>query len=272
MIAQAGQMFHEMGGGMDELFHQMCRRGLLDLKSRAGKAGGGFCEGLPVFGMPFIYANFNGTKGDVEVFTHEMGHAFQNYSSRHHDVVDYFWPTSESAEIHSMGLEYLAWPYMELFFGDDAERFRQVHLTGGIQFLPYGVAVDHFQHLVYERPQASPDERCAMWQEMERIYLPWRRYGDLAHEASGRRWQAQLHIYVHPFYYIDYTLALTCALQLWLPARRDRDAALDTYLALCRRGGEAPFGELIESAGLGSPFAEGCLADVVADARAVLQA
>jgi oligoendopeptidase F len=170
-----------------------------------------------------------------------------------------------------MGLEFLVWPQMELFFGQDAARFRLMHLTKSIQFLPYGVAIDHFQHLVYAHPSASPDERAAMWQEMERIYLPSLKWGDLNHPASGRRWQAQLHVYRLPFYYIDYALALTCAMQLWELAARDRQAAMQCYIQLCRRGGEAPFGELVKSAGLASPFDEGCLERVFEHAQRELK-
>ena len=137
-------------------------------------------------------------------------------------------------------------------------------------FLPYGVAVDHFQHLVYEQPDATPAERHAMWQSMERTYLPWRRYGDLTHPAKGGMWQHQRHIFRSPFYYIDYTLALTCALQLWVRSRDAPDETMAAYIALCCRGGEAPFRALVESAGLTSPFAPGCLTDVVAHARAEL--
>jgi M3 family oligoendopeptidase len=267
MVERAAEMFGSLGSGMDEFFAEMRRRNLMDLKSREGKAGGGFCEGLPQFGMPFIYANFNGTKGDVEVFTHEMGHAFQNYSSRKLPLVDLLWPTSEAAEIHSMSLEYLTWPEMEKFFDDAADRFRKIHLHGAMTFLPYGVAVDHFQHLVYERPSATADQRTAMWLEMEEMYLPWHQYGELMFEASGRRWQAKQHIYVAPFYYIDYTLALTCALQFWLRARKDFDAAMRDYVTLCQRGGGAPFRQLVRSAGLKSPFEPGCLVRVVDAAR-----
>ncbi|MEX2169025.1 MAG: M3 family oligoendopeptidase [Pirellulales bacterium] len=267
MVQRAEQMFADIGAGMDEFFEKMSAAELMDLKSREGKAGGGFCDVLPDFGMPFIYANFNGTRKDVEVFTHEMGHAFQVYSSLHQPLLDYFFPTTESCEIHSMGLEFLTWPQMELFFGDDAARFRRLHLTESMLFLPYGVAVDHFQHLVYAAPNASPDERAAMWQEMERTYLPWLDWGDLAHPASGRRWQAQIHIFSAPFYYIDYTLALTCALQLWVRASENRDTALADYVQLCRRGGEAPFRELVESTGLKSPFDDDCLEQTVRMAR-----
>jgi M3 family oligoendopeptidase len=270
MIQRATEMFDAMGGGLGEFFSAMRQGDWLDLKSRDGKAGGGFCTSLPSIGMPFIFANFNGTKGDVEVFTHEMGHAFQGYLSRVKPLTEYLWPTFEACEIHSMGLEYLTWPHMEKFFGDDAERFRRIHLAQSLLFLPYGVAVDHFQHLVYGAPDATPAERVAMWRYVESTYLPWRNYGDLPHVAEGGMWQLQRHIYLHPFYYIDYTLAQTCALQLWLHAHTDFAGTLQRYVALCGRGGEAPFRELVRSAGLISPFEPGCLSEVVAQARAGL--
>jgi M3 family oligoendopeptidase len=272
LVARAQEMFDAMGGGLDSFFRLMTTCHLTDLKNRDGKAPGGFCTSFPTTGQPYIFANFNGTKGDVEVFTHEMGHAFQAYLSREQPLLDFLWPTYESCEIHSMGLEFLSWPQMERFFGDDAARFRRIHLEQALLFIPYGVAVDHFQHLVYERPEASPAERHAMWQEMERTYLPWRDYGDLPHVADGGFWHFQRHIYLNPFYYIDYTLAQTCALQLWVRSQRDYAGTIEAYVRLCRRGGEAPFQELARSAGLVSPFQQGCLRDVVDLARQSLGA
>jgi oligoendopeptidase F len=159
---------------------------------------------------------------------------------------------------------------MEKFFGDDAERFRRNHLTESLLFLPYGVAVDHFQHLVYQNPTATPAERLAMWKEMEATYLPWRNWGDLERPEAGGMWQGQLHIYHYPFYYIDYTLAGVCAMQFWVKAEKDRKQAMVDYVALCKRGGEAPFQDLVRSAGLTSPFDEGCLTEVVAQASRTL--
>lgn len=270
MVERAQAMFDAMHPKLGNFFRLMRDAKLTDLKNRDGKSPGGFCTAFPTYGLPFIFANFNGTKHDVEVFTHEMGHAYQGYASREQPLIDYLWPTFESCEIHSMGLEFLTWPHMEKFFAGDAERFRRIHLTQGLTFIPYGVAVDHFQHLVYARPEATPDERHAMWQEMERLYLPWRVYGDLPHLGSGGFWQFQRHIYLHPFYYIDYTLAQTCALQLWVRSRRDPRGTLEAYNALCARGGEAPFQELANSAGLVSPFQAGCLRDVAEQAREAL--
>ncbi|MBH25569.1 MAG: peptidase M3 [Myxococcales bacterium] len=266
MLERATEMFDAMSGEMGEFFRMMRQRGLLDLKIREGKASGGFCTSMPDYDVPFIFANFNGTKGDVEVFTHEVGHAFQNWMSRDKELLAYQWPTYEACEIHSMGLEFLTWPHMDKFF-NDAERFRTIHLTESLLFLPYGVAVDHFQHLIYENPDATPAERKQLWLEMEATYLPWRDWGDLSYPASGGRWQRQGHIYNSPFYYIDYTLALSCALQLWDKSERDYEGTLKDYIALCSRGGEAPFLELVESAGLVSPFEEGCLDAVVARAE-----
>ena len=272
MMSRAQEMFDAMGGGLGAFFARMNAGGFLDLKSRKGKAGGGFCTAFPTHGMPFVFANFNGTKGDVEVFTHEIGHAFQNFSSRGQRLVDYLWPTYESCEIHSMSLEFLTWPHMELFFEGDADRFRRTHLTESLMFLPYGTAVDHFQHEVYARPDMTPEERHATWKRMEETYLPWRDWGDLAYPAMGGRWQHQRHIYASPFYYIDYVLAQTCALQFWVRAEDDRPSAMKDYVALCSRGGEAPFQELARSAGLTSPLDAGCLEQVVGKARAALDA
>ena len=269
MIARAGEMFDAMGD-LGPFFRRLETGGFLDLADRKGKAGGGFCTSFPTEGMPFIFANFNGTKGDVEVFSHEMGHAFQSYESRDLPLADYLWPTYESAEIHSMSLEFLTWPHMERFFGADAARFRRVHLAEALLFLPYGTAVDHFQHEIYRRPAMSRAERHELWRSMEQTYLPWRDWGDLAYPAKGGRWQHQRHIYLAPFYYIDYVLAQTCALQFWVRSERDREAAMRDYVALCRRGGAAPFRSLVASAGLTSPFEDGCLAEVVEAARAAL--
>jgi M3 family oligoendopeptidase len=177
----------------------------------------------------------------------------------------------EAAEIHSMGLEFLTHPHMGLLVGETAaDRFRRMHLISSLAFLPYGACVDHFQHEVYAHPHATPEERHAIWQRLERIYMPWTDFGDLDYAAKGGRWQAKQHIYNSPFYYIDYTLALCCALQFWVRMRRDPKEALASYVALCGRGGSMPFGGLVESAGLASPFAPGVLAEVVREAKEVL--
>ena len=271
MIQKAQQMFDAMHPELGNFFRMMVEGNLLDLKNRPGKAGGGFCTSFPSYDVPYIFANFNGTKDDVEVFTHEMGHAFQNWQSRNLPIIDYLWPTYESCEIHSMSLEFLTRSQMDKFFGADADRFCQIHLAESILFLPYGCAVDHFQHLVYAKPEATPQQRKQMWQEMEARYLPWRNYGDLAYPTQGGLWQDKQHIYCYPFYYIDYTLALCCAMQFWVKAETDYEGTLAEYIALCKRGGKAPFQTLVRSANLVSPFESGCLAKVVKSAQEFLK-
>ena len=271
LLDAAQSMFDGMDARLGGFYRIMRGGGFLDLRNRPGKAGGGFCTAFPTVGMPFIFANFNGTHGDIGVFTHEMGHAFQAWESRHQPGIDLLWPTMEAAEVHSMGLEFLCHPGIGHLVGEDAaERFRRMHLIGSLAFLPYGVCVDHFQHEVYARPDATPAERHALWQSLERRYMPWAAYGDLAYPAKGGRWQAKAHIYLSPFYYIDYTLALCCAMQLWARSRRDPRGSLDAYAALCARGGSAPFEDLVRSAGLVSPFRPGALSEVVREAEAAL--
>ncbi|MDX5931976.1 M3 family oligoendopeptidase [Acidiphilium acidophilum] len=270
LVARANEMFDAMDPRLAAFYRQMNEGGFMDLKNRPAKAGGGFCSSFPAVGMPYIFANFNGTHHDVDVFTHEMGHAFQNYQSRNQPSLDYLWPTSESAEIHSMSLEFLAYPHIAPMFGEQTARYQRMHLIGALEFLPYGVCVDHFQHEVYANPEASPADRHAMWRKLESMYLPWRNWGDLDYPAMGGRWQAQLHIYRAPFYYIDYTLAQCCALQFWVKSQQDYKGSFDTYVDLCGLGGSAPFGKLVAAAKLKSPFEPGALQAVVKTAEAAL--
>ena len=271
LLGAAQTMFDRMDPRLAGFFRGMAAGGFLDLRNRPGKAGGGFCTAFPTTGAPFIFANFNGTHHDIGVFTHEMGHAFQCWESRDLPGLDQLWPGMEAAEIHSMSLEFLTHPHIGLLVGEaEAERFRRMHLISSLCFLPYGACVDHFQHQVHAYPDATPAERHAMWQRLEALYMPWTDYGDLEYPAKGGRWQAKQHIYNAPFYYIDYTLALCCALQFWLRARRDPEGALAEYVALCGRGGSLPFQGLVASAGLASPFAPGALADAVREAEAAL--
>ncbi len=273
LVARAEAMFRELdpSGEMADFYIQMRDLGYLDLKNRDGKAGGGFCTSFPTVGTPYIFANFNGTHNDIGVFTHEMGHAFQNWKSRDLPWIDQLWPTMEAAEIHSMGLEFLTWPQIgELVEDGAADRYRRMHLIDALSFFPYGVCVDHFQHEVYARPDMTPEERHETWQRLEKLYMPWRDWGDLEYPAKGGRWQAQLHIYRVPFYYIDYALAQCCALQLWLGSRLDREGTLETYRRLCAEGGSKPFAQLVSEAGLTSPFEADVLAEVVHEAEQVL--
>jgi M3 family oligoendopeptidase len=267
ILQNTARMYSELSPQTGEFFRMMRERGLFDLVTKEGKAGGGYCTSFPDFGVPFIFSNFNGTKSDVEVMTHECGHAFQCWSSRSQPLLEYHWPTYEACEIHSMGMEFLTYPWMELYFGDEGERFRRVHMIESIVFLPYGCAVDEFQHFVYENPGCGPQARKAHWLELQKKYLPWMNYGDLEFATAGGAWQGQLHIYHSPFYYIDYVLAQTCALQIWKKSRQDRERALRDYMAICTPGGSQSFLQLVETGGLLNPFKPGVLSGIVAEAE-----
>ena len=262
MLGKAQEMFDDLGGDFSEFFGTMREHSLLDLKSRNGKAGGGFCISFDRWDVPFIFANFNGTQDDVLVFTHECGHAFQTWSCRPQPVLEYNWPTYEACEIHSMGFEFLTWPYMDSFFGEDGDRFRRGHLESAILFLPYGALVDEFQHEVYKNPTMTSDERCAVWRRLEKVYLPHRAYDSTPNFESGRWWHRQGHIFSDPFYYIDYCLAQTCALQLWQLGEHDREQAMALYRRLCKLGGSMSFTNLLQEVGIKSPFVSGTLQEV----------
>ncbi|HWO74901.1 MAG TPA: M3 family oligoendopeptidase [Bacillus sp. (in: firmicutes)] len=263
IIENGKKMYAELSDETHEFFQFMLDRELMDLVAKKGKAGGGYCTYIADYQSPFIFSNFNGTSGDIDVLTHEAGHAFQVYSSRHYEVPEYQFPTHEACEIHSMSMEFFTWPWMELFFKEDTEKYKYSHLSEALLFLPYGVAVDEFQHWVYQNYQATPDERNRAWREIEKKYLPHRDYDGNEYLENGGYWQRQSHIYSSPFYYIDYTLAQICAFQYWVKAQKNQKEAWQSYVNLCKRGGSLSFTELVKSAGLLSPFEEGCIESVI---------
>ncbi len=260
----AGQtVMSALGGELGDFFALLHQNRLLDLRSRPGKGPGGFCSFLAGPRLPFIFANYAGTQAGVKTLVHELGHAYQDYSSRNHPRLADVWPTAEAAEVHSMSLEFLAWPHMEAFFGDQADRYRRQHLIRALAFLPYGSAIDDFQHAVYEDPALGPAGRHAAWKTLQQRWMPSQDTGDLPHLAQGGYWQRQLHVYMYPFYYIDYVLAQVCALQLWRLSQTDHADALARWTALCRSGGTKPFQTMVRSVGLRSPFDDGVVEDVV---------
>jgi len=264
IVANGRMMYAELSPETGEFFTYMIDNGLMDLVSKKGKAGGGYCTYISQYKAPFIFSNFNGTSGDIDVLTHEAGHAFQAYSSRHYQVPEYHFPTSEAAEIHSMSMEFWTWPWLDLFFKEDAEKYKFGHLSEALLFLPYSATVDEFQHYVYEYPERGPEERKRAWRTIEAKYLPHRNYEGNPYLERGGYWQQQGHIFQTPFYYIDYALAQICALQFWRRMRENRGPAWSDYLAICKPGGSRSFLQLVEGAHLTSPFADGCVRSVVA--------
>ena len=268
IVAQGKKFYDELSPETSEFFNKMLDDELMDLLSTPGKAGGGYCTGLGDYAVPFIFANFNGTQHDVEVVTHEAGHAFAAYMNRNRIPYATVWPSMEGCEVHSMSMEFFAWPWAEGFFGKDARKFRYSHLAGALTFIPYGTMVDHFQHIVYEKPDMTPKERHGVWKELLGVYMPWMQLGDeIPFYGEGEGWQRQMHIYQSPFYYIDYCLAQTVSLQFWAMLQKDRTDAWNHYMAYTLQGGSRVFTELLKNAGLTSPFEESCLRGVCETAK-----
>lgn len=273
ILAQGRKFYDELSPETSEFFRRMLDWELLDVLSTEGKAGGGYCTSIPDYEVPFIFANFNGTQHDVEVVTHEAGHAFAAWMNRDRIPMSAVWPSLEACEVHSMSMEFFAWNWAEGFFGADTRKFFYSHLSDALTFIPYGTMVDHFQHRVFEEPDLTPAGRHALWKELLGVYMPWMRLdGEIPFYAEGEGWQRQHHIYDRPFYYIDYCLAQTVALQFWARIQQDKETAWENYMAYTKQGGSAVFTDLLKNAGLDSPFEEKCLREVCAAARKWLEA
>ena len=260
-IVASGKKFYDwLSPETGEFFNHMIDDELMDLLSTKGKQGGGYCTSFQDYKTPFIFANFNGTQHDIEVITHEAGHAFAAYLNRNRVPYECIWPSLEACEVHSMSMEFFAEAFSQEFFGEDAEKYNYSHLADALSFIPYGTMVDHFQHIVYENPELSPAERHAKWKELVQIYQPWFKLdGEIPFYSEGEGWQRQHHIYSSPFYYIDYCLAQTVALQFWNLIQKDQKGAWQHYMAYTKQGGSVVFTKLLKNAGLESPFQESCL-------------
>lgn len=254
IMSQGRKMYKEMSQETGEFIDFLMENNLFDVQAREGKAMGGYCTIIHDYNEPFIFGNFNGTVDDVDVLTHEAGHAFQVYMSRELDMPELIFPTLDSCEIFSMSMEFFTYPWMELFFGDDAEKYKKYHYDSALKFLPYGILVDHFQHEIYRNPKMSPKERKEVWRKLEKRYLPYRDYSDLEFLERGGYWFRQGHIFKNPFYYIDYVLAQECALQFKNLMEINREDAWNRYIKISSLGGKYSFIELVEKAGLKNPF------------------
>lgn len=263
LVDCAQKMYNEMGTESGEFFKFMVDNHLMDLDARAGKAGGGYMTFIPRYKSPFIFANSNGTSSDVDTLTHEVGHAFQGYLCRNVKIPNYQMPTLEACEIDSMSMEFFAYPWMNLFFKDGADKYRFAHLDGAISFLPYGAEVDEFQHFVYEHPELTHKERCAKWAELEKVYRPWLNFKGFDYLENGGWWVRQSHIFASPFYYIDYTLAQVLALQFKCEMDKNRERAWKKYIKLLKMGGKYPFLTLVEKDHLRNPFIDGNVKKVI---------
>ena len=263
-ILAAGQkMYGELSPQTKEFFDFMMENELFDVLGRKTKRQGGYMTYIPNFKSPFIFANFNGTSGDVDVITHECGHAFQGYIVRDEQIREFADITMETAEIHSMSMEYFTYNWMDLFFGDRKDDYLKMHLEDSSAFVPYGCMVDEFQHIVYENPDMTPAERKAAWAGLEKVYRPHMDYEEDPFFGKGGFWQKQPHIFGSPFYYIDYCLASVCAMQFKAMMDEDFGKAWENYYKLCKLSARDFFTNVIVEAGLKSPFEDGCVKELV---------
>lgn len=263
ILAAGEKMYHELSPETDEFFRFMRENELFDVLGRKTKKQGGYMTYLPNYKSPFIFANFNGTSGDVDVITHECGHAFQGYLTRNEEVREVADITMETAEIHSMSMEYFTYGWMDLFFGDRKDDYLTMHLEDSSAFVPYGCMVDEFQHIVYAKPEMTPAERKQVWLDLEKVYRPHMDYGDDPFYSKGGYWQRQPHIFQSPFYYIDYCLASICAMQFKVMMDEDFKKAWNRYEQLCRLSAKDFFVNVIQEVGLQNPFEDGCIEPLV---------
>lgn len=264
-ILQAGQqMYEELSSETKEFFDFMMDNELLDVFGRKTKAVGGYMTYIPDYKAPFIFANFNGTSGDVDVMTHECGHAFQGYLAAADPIREHADIGMETAEIHSMSMEFFTEPWYSLFFGKEtAQEYTEMHLEDAVIFVPYGCMVDEFQHIVYDNPELTPKERKQAWKDLEGVYKPHLFYDGLEFFENGCFWQKQHHIYSFPLYYIDYVIAQLCAFEYKIWMDKNREAAWQSYLKLCKMSASKFHTELLEEAGLETPFKSGVIAKIV---------
>lgn len=259
LVSQAKKMYREMSAETGEFIDFMLEHELMDLDNKPNKAATGYMTTLGDYKAPFVYSCFNGTTGDVDVLTHEMGHAFAGYTAMRAQPLQALWsePT-DIAEIHSMAMEQFAYPYAELFFGEKAELYRRQHLQEALTFVPFGVAVDEFQHIVYEQPSLTPARRTEIWRELEKKYMPWRDYGEESEFFSrGGWWYHKLHIFHYPFYYINYTLTTMGALEFKKKQAENPAECWKDYLKLCQIGGSLGYRDALKAARLAIPFEKG---------------
>ena len=268
----AREMYHEMSDESAAFIDLMLDNDAFDVDARKNKWGGGYCSEIAQYKQPFILANFNGTAGDVDVMTHEAGHAFNAFLIADNKfALEIGCGGMETAETHSMSMEYFAWKYIHKFFGEDAKKYKYMHALENFSFIPYGTMVDAFQHIVYENPDMTPAQRNQAWLELEKKFRPHIQTEGVPFIEEGRRWQYQMHIYESPFYYIDYCLAQTAAFGFLLASQEDYDGAYARYIRLMKQGGETYYEELLKEAEIPSPFQEGALQTLAEKVEALLR-
>jgi oligoendopeptidase F len=270
MVTRSQRIFDHLDAGLAAGFKTMRDLKLLDLANRKGKAPGGYQTGLAEARLPFIFMNSVGVQRDVETLLHEAGHAFHTLAAINEDIYAYRSAPIEFCEVASMAMELLGNLHLEEFYSPaEANRARKTHLEGIIGFFPWMATVDAFQHWIYTHPGHTRAERTASW-----LALMERFGGDVdwsGHEsAQANLWHRQLHIFLHPFYYVEYGIAQLGALQVWANSHRDPMKALRDYQAGLALGGSRPLPELFAAAGCRFDFTAETVRPLVALTRSEL--
>jgi oligoendopeptidase F len=249
LVARTAEIFNQLDAGLSQDFRLMREKHLLDLENRKGKAPGGYQSTLAESRLPFIFMNAVGMQRDVETILHEAGHAFHALATREEDFHPYRSAPIEFCEVASMSMELLGNEFIEKFYEPaEARRARRKHLESMADIFPWIATVDAFQHWIYSHPGHTRSERQGAWLElMDRFG------GDVdwsGHErAQANLWHRQLHIFLYPFYYVEYGIAQLGALQVWFNSKKDKRRALEAYHRGLALGGSRPLPELFEAAG-----------------------
>jgi len=254
LVRKSSALFHNMPGGLGDLFDRMREGDCLDLESRKGKAPGGYQYQRDRSRQPFIFMNAAGLGRDVEVMIHEAGHAFHSMLSEHDPLVGYRHSPIEFAEVASISMELLAFPYLGEFYDEEeANRAKREQLAGYVRLLPWIATIDAFQHWLYLNPDHTRDQRAAKWLELDERFgaaVDWTGLEDY----RAVMWHRQLHLFEVPFYYIEYGIAQLGALQLWLQSLDSEQRAIDNYRNALSLGGSKPLPELFGAADLKFDF------------------
>jgi oligoendopeptidase F len=249
LVSNTRDIFVQLDSKLAREFTLMRDLHLLDLDNRKGKAPGGYQSTLAEARLPFIFMNAIGIQRDVETILHEAGHAFHALATRGEDLYAYRSAPIEFCEVASMSMELLGNEFIEKFYAPgDAQRARRDHLEGIVEIFPWIATVDAFQHWLYSHPGHSRADRQKAWVElMDRFGgdVDWTGY----EEARANLWHRQLHIFIHPFYYVEYGIAQLGALQVWANSKKNKARALEQYHHALSLGGSRPLPELFEAAG-----------------------
>jgi oligoendopeptidase F len=271
LAAGTESIFREVDPELGGQFAFLRSKQLLDLANRKGKAPGGYQTTLEDVRLPFIFMNAVGLDSDVRTLLHEGGHAFHTLACRGEPLSAYRDCPLEFCEVASMTMELLGARRLDPFYNEgDADRSYRKLLEGIVLILPWIATVDAFQHWIYTNPLHTLEERKGAWKDL------LDRFGGLVdwsghEEARDHSWHRQLHIFLYPFYYIEYGIAQLGALQIWQRALSDPAGAVADYKKALALGGSRPLPELFAAAGIRFDFSEEVIASLMETIRVELE-